>query len=358
MPRTPVNKAIIDSVNVFSFLVHPVKVIIQIPCANEARTLPLVLKDMPRRLYGVDQVEIQIIDDGCTDDTVQVALEAGVNHVVRVASKNRRWLGRAFRAGIDHALQKGADIVVNTDGDNQYPSSSIPELIKPILEGKADIVIGDRNPGKIAEFSPLKRFLQRLGSRVVCFFTGEPIPDAVSGFRAYSRKALLQIHITTDYTYTVDTLIQAHQKGLDVAWIPIDVNRKTRESRLITGLWAKVRKSGLTILKVSTVYRPMRTFAWLSLLFLIPGFLLIARFLFVYSFIPERASGHIQSVVIGAGLLVMGLQSLFLGIIGDLLGTNRKLIEDILTRVRKMESENSSTLEQGSSKEPPKAVNI
>jgi hypothetical protein len=236
----------------------------------------------------------------------------------------------------------GADILVNTDGDNQYPSSSIADLIQPILRGKADIVIGDRNPGHITEFSFIKRCLQRLGSRVACFFSGEPIPDAVSGFRAYSRKALLQIHVTTDYTYTVDTLIQAHQKGLDVAWIPIEVNRKTRESRLITGLWTKVRKSGITILKVSTVYRPMRTFAWLSLIFIIPGALLIGRFLYVYIFIPPRSAGHIQSVIIGAGLLIMGLQSLFLGIIGDLLGTNRKLIEDALTRVRRIEAEQAA----------------
>ena len=193
------------------------KVIVQIPCFNEAETLPLVFRDMPRSLPGVDELEFQIIDDGSTDQTVAVAKRLGVQHIVSIPAPNRRWLGRAFKAGIDHALNAGADIVVNTDGDNQYPSAKIGDLIAPLLEQRADIAIGDRNPGKIREFSRLKRLLQRAGSATMQLLTGVEVRDGVSGFRAYSRDALVKIHVLTNYTYTVDTLMQAHKKGLTVA---------------------------------------------------------------------------------------------------------------------------------------------
>lgn len=311
--------------------------VIQIPCFNEEQTLPLVFEKMPRSIPGIDVIEFQVIDDGSTDRTVEVAQQLGVGHIVHVSGKNRRWLGRAFKMGIDNALALGADIVVNTDGDNQYPSEKITDLVQPILAGRADIVIGDRDPANFSGFSRGKRFLQRLGSRTVAFLTGQPVKDAVSGFRAYSRHALLKIHVMTNYTYTVDTLMQAHQKGLEVAWLPIAPNRKTRESRLITSSMSKVRKSGLTILRLSTMHSPAKTFAVLALAFALPAFVLLGRFGYFYLFVPAESDGHVQSVVVGGVMLVIAVQLLFMGIIGDLLAVNRALIEDLLTRTRKLE---------------------
>ena len=313
------------------------KVIVQIPCFNEANTLPLVFEQMPKTIPGVDVLEFQIIDDGSTDNTVEVARQLGVHHVVTVSKTNRRWLGRAFRIGIDHALKQGADIVVNTDGDNQYPSEFIPQLIRPIVEQKVDIVIGDRDPGANREFSTVKRLLQRLGSSTVAFFTGADIPDAVSGFRAYSREALLRLHVITNYTYTVDTLIQATKKGLDIAWVPIPTNSKTRDSRLITSLATKVRKSGGTILRLATVYEPFKLFAILSLVFFTPAILLMFRFALL--FILGDGAGHIQSLVFAGAMLVIGSLMIVLGVLADLLAVNRSLIEDLLTRIRRLESE-------------------
>ena len=250
---------------------------------------------------------------------------------------NRRWLGRAFKAGVDHALSVGADIVVNTDGDNQYPSEKIPDLVRPILENKADIVIGNRHPENFHEFSPIKKKLQLLGNVTITLLTGEKIPDAVSGFRAYSRSALLKIHNYTDYTYTVDTLIQAYKKGLDISWIDICPNPKTRESRLITSLLNKVKKSGATIVRQVTLYEPFKTFLWLAAVCFVPGTLLLLRFLYYYLFVPGRGTGFVQSVVVGSVLIVVAVQMFLLGIIGDLLNANRRLSEDILSRVRELE---------------------
>ena len=325
------------------------KLVIQIPCFNEAETLPQVFRDMPRSIPGVDQIEFQIIDDGSTDATVEVARGLGVTRVVTASRKNRRWLGRAFKAGIDAALAAGADIVVNTDGDNQYPSADIPRLIEPILQGKADIVIGDRNPGKVQEFSAIKRFLQVLGSQTVAFLTGAEVRDAVSGFRAYSRESLLKIHVLINYTYTLDTLIQAYKKGLDVVWIPIHTNAKTRESRLITSICSKVRKSGATILRLVMLYEPFKTFLWLTAFFALPGLLLLLRFMYFYFFVAGGGSGHIQSVVVGGVLLGIAAQMFVLGIIADLLSANRYLSEELLSRLRRLEGRPS----EAASKDPP-----
>lgn len=316
------------------------KLIIQIPCYNEAQTLPTVLRSLPQHIPGISQIETQIIDDGCTDNTVEIAKRFGVKHIVSVQGQNRRWLGRAFKLGIQHALSQGADLVVNTDGDNQYPAAAIPDLVKPIVSGQAQIAIGNREPEKFREFSFLKRCLQKLGNLAVSFITGHPTPDAVSGFRAYSKEALLQIHVITNYTYTVDTLIQAYKKGIDVVWIPIVPNPKTRESRLIKNLFSKVRKSGSTILRMSTVYAPFKTFSLVALSFAVPGSILLLRYLYIYLFLPTRAAGHVQSVVIGGILIVISIQLFALGIIGDLLAVNRTLLEEALTRARRHELHN------------------
>lgn len=313
------------------------KLIIQIPCFNEEKTLPEVFKEMPVSIPGISTIEYQIIDDGSTDRTIEIAKELGVNHIVSAGRSNRRWLGRAFRLGVDNALRAGADILVNTDGDNQYPSHLIPELIKPIIEGRADIVIGDRNPGSVQEFSWIKQRLQVLGSWVIQCLTGSPVNDAVSGFRAYSRESLLKIHGLTNFTYTVDTLIQAHMKGLDIEWVPILTNPKTRDSRLIKSLINKVRRSGITILRLVTLYRPFTTFLWITSLFLLPGVALLGRFLYFYLFAPAEASGHIQSVVVGGVFLVIAVQLFVLGILAELLSANRTLIEDALTRLKRIE---------------------
>lgn len=313
------------------------KLIIQIPCLNEAETLPLVFEKMPKKIDGVDVIEFQIIDDGSTDDTIKVAKSLGVHHVVTSSpiGKNRRWLGRAFKKGVDNALRLGADIVVNTDGDNQYPSESIPDLIEPILQGRADIVIGDRQTHQIDDFSTFKKFLQKFGSRVTSFFAGSEVPDAVSGFRAYSRNALMEINIMTNYTYTVDTIMQANKKGLDFEWVKITTNRKTRESRLIKSLSSKVRKSGGAIIRMYVIYEPFRTFTLASSLIGLVGMLPIFRFLFYY--FQGDASGHIQSLILGSALVIISIQLFAIGVVAELLSVNRRLLEDGLGRMKKID---------------------
>ena len=313
------------------------KLIIQIPCFNEAQTLPLVFRDMPRAIEGIDSIEFLVIDDGSTDFTEAVAHQLGVHHFIRVSGTNRRWLGRAFKVGVDHALALGADIVVNTDGDNQYPSEKIVELVQPIVRGEADIVIGDRNPSAVQEFSRFKRVLQYAGNKLIERLVGDPVYDAVSGFRAYSRRALLQLNVITNFTYTVDTLIQAEKKGLDVAWLPITPNPKTRESRLITTSLDKARRSGLNVLRLFSIYEPFRSFAAAAALFLLPAFFLLGRFGYFYLFVHDRASGHIQSVVIGGACLVIGVTLLVFAVLAGLLGVNRILLEDILLRLKRLE---------------------
>ncbi|MBN2100753.1 glycosyltransferase family 2 protein [Candidatus Dojkabacteria bacterium] len=311
------------------------KLIIQVPCINEEETLPLVFKNMPKKIEGIDTIEYQIIDDGSTDNTVKVARELGVQHVVSFRGKNRRWLGRAFKLGVDNALRHGADILVNTDGDNQYPSEAIPDLVRPIVENRAEIVIGDRQTAKIDEFSPFKKVLQKFGSFVTQFLSGQKVPDAVSGFRAYSKEALQKINIITNYTYTVDTLMQANKKGIDIAWVKIKTNPKTRESRLIKNIWTKVKKSGSTILRMYAVYEPFKTFCVFSSGFFIAGLALLGRFLYYY--LAGNGTGHVQSVIVGAVSLVIGVQIFVLGILAELLAVNRRLIEDMLERLKRIE---------------------
>lgn len=252
------------------------KLIIQIPCFNEEETLPLVFEKMPKKIAGIDTIEYMVINDCSTDRTIQIAKELGVHHILNIKGENKRWLGRAFRLGIQKALSEGADIVVNTDGDNQYSSEDIPKLVAPIIENKADVVIGNRSPEKIREFSVIKRLLQKLGNLAVSSAVRHKVPDAVSGFRAFSKEALYQIHIVTNYTYTVDSLIQIYNKGISVSWIDIKTNPKLRESRLIKNLYSKVFRSGLTILRLTIAQQSFRVFFLLSLIFFIPGFLRIS----------------------------------------------------------------------------------
>ena len=313
------------------------KVVIQIPCFNEENTLADAVAKIPRKIAGVDEVELQIIDDGCTDGTAALAKKLGIDYIVKVPGRNRRWLGRAFKLGIEHALAVGADIVVNTDGDNQYPAERISDLIRPILDKEAQIVIGDRNPSHYKEFSPIKRALQGLGNLVFRALTTENVRDAVSGFRAYSKEALLQINIVTNYTYTVDTLMQAYKKGIDIAWIEINPNPKTRESRLITSIFSKVRKSGTTILRMFTIYTPFKCFLSFAALPALIGVVLLGRF--GYFFLIGNGDGHIQSVIVGAVSLVIALQILMLGIIADLISVNRALVEDSLKKIKLLDEE-------------------
>ena len=314
------------------------KLIIQIPCLNEEKTLPLVFEKLPRSIPGVDIVEYQIIDDGSSDKTVEVARQLGVHHIVKIKGKNRRWLGRAFKRGVENALKQDADILVNTDGDNQYPSDRIADLIQPIIDEEVDIVIGDRGTQGIEEFSGIKRFLQKLGSGTIQFLTKEPVADAVSGFRAYSRDAMLRLNVVTNYTYTVDTLIQANKKGIDIKWLPIQTNSKTRDSRLIKNSLNKVIRSGGTIVRLTTVYEPFKVFLALALLLLVPGGLLLLRYTFLFLFIDGASSGHLQSLVAGSAMMLMGLMLAILGMIGEMLAVNRTMIDECLSKIRKLEA--------------------
>jgi glycosyltransferase involved in cell wall biosynthesis len=308
------------------------KLIIQIPCFNEEETLPQVLKGIPDQIEGIDTIETMIINDGSTDNTVEVARKYGVHHIVN--NVGNRGLGNTFREGMLHAIKLGADILVNTDGDNQYPSIYISDLVKPILDGHAEIVIGDRQTNKIRHFSPLKRFLQWMGTQVTKALSGDnTIRDAVSGFRAYSRNALLELNITSNFSYILDTTVQASNKKLKTVTKPISVNPPTRPSRLFKSMWEHIWKSGTQILRIYALYKPLRVFFGIGLLFLVAGALPIIRFLYHYFFL-DKGSGMIQSLVIGGVLISISINLFSLGIIGDLMSKNRKLIEYILKEIK------------------------
>jgi glycosyltransferase involved in cell wall biosynthesis len=315
------------------------KLIIQIPCLNEAQTLPLVLHDIPRHIPGVE-LAVLIVDDGSTDGTTEVARQLGVEHIVR--HPFQRGLAAAFETGVDTALSLGADIIVNTDGDNQYPQASIPDLIAPIMRGEVDIVIGDRQTATIAHFSPVKRILQAFGSWVVRQVSGTTVPDATSGFRAYSREAALRLNLFTRYTYTLETIIQAGKKGLRVGHIPITTNQKTRESRLLKNNWDYIKRSVATIVRLYTVYEPLRTFGLLSLPFFFIGMGLLARFFALY-LVDETLSAnrYLQSVIVGAAALIIGFLIFLFGILADLIRANRQLLEETIYRIKRLENKKS-----------------
>jgi glycosyltransferase involved in cell wall biosynthesis len=309
------------------------KVFVQVPCLNEEQTLPLVLAGIPKTIPGVDQIEILIIDDGSTDRTLEVAREFGVTHFVHHV--RNMGLARSFRDGVDYALANGADIVVNTDGDNQYPQERIADLVQPILAGEADIVIGDRQTHKIAHFSWFKKLLQRIGSKVVNIAASTDLPDAASGFRAYSRGSLYRLNLITQFSYCMETIIQAGNKRMRIASVEIDTNPKTRESRLFSSTGQHVIKSAEAILRSYIMFRPFLLFAWLGVLLLIGGLVPFVRYAVLASI--GVGGNHLQSLIVGVVLFAGALISFALGVLADLLRTNRILLEESLERLKEMQ---------------------
>lgn len=308
------------------------KVFIQVPCLNEEKTLPLVFKDMPKTLPYVDEVEWLVVDDGSTDDTVKVAKKLGVKHFVH--HRRNMGLARSFRDGVDYALAHGADIVVNTDGDNQYPQNRIADLVKPIVDGEADIVIGDRQTSKIAHFSPFKKLMQRFGSWVVNKAAGTNLPDAASGFRAYSRSSLMKINIVTQFSYCMETIIQAGNKRLRIASVPITTNKKTRESRLFKNIWQHMARSGQAIVRSYVMFKPYVVFVTLGVILFVAAAIPFVRFLVF--FFQGQGDGHLQSLIFGSAMLVGSLLAFALAVISDLLRTNRILLEEQLEHLKEL----------------------
>jgi glycosyltransferase involved in cell wall biosynthesis len=310
-----------------------VKLVIQIPCLDEEEHLPATLADLPREIPGIETVEWLIIDDGSTDDTIGVARRHGVDHVVRLT--NNKGLAAAFQAGLDACLKLGADVIVNTDADNQYFGADIPKLVEPILRGDADMVIGDRETDKVAHFSPIKKRLQRMGSAVVRGASGTGVADTTSGFRAYNREAALQMQVVSKFTYTLETIIQAGKMLVAVDHVPIRINPKTRESRLFPSTFAYVRRNAISILRIWTLYEPLRAFLAAAAVAALLAAVIWARFL--YFLISGQGSGHVQSLILGSTLFIVAVQLAALGVVGDILAGSRVLQQRILERVRRVE---------------------
>ena len=312
------------------------KLIIQIPCYNEENSLPITLKALPKQIDGIDEIEILVIDDGSTDKTIEVAKANGVQHIVSMP--HNCGLAKAFVAGINGALAQGADIIVNTDADNQYCADDIEKLIRPILNKEADIVIGTRPVSNISHFSLLKKTLQKLGSWVMRRVSSTQVEDAPSGFRAFSRAAALQINIFDNYTYTLETIIQARAKGLQLVCVPVNVNPDLRESKLVKNMFDYIRRSVFTMLRMFIIYRPFRFFAILASLFFTVGFLIGLRFLYFYLF--SNGAGHIQSLILAAILIITSVQIGVIAILSELFCINRKLLEDIQRRIKLQDLQN------------------
>jgi len=309
------------------------KLVIQIPCLNEAECLPDTIASLPRRIDGIDTIELLVIDDGSTDGTAQVARRWGVQHVVR--HRRNRGLAAAFRSGIDAALAAGADIIVNTDADGQYEGADIAALVEPIVAGRADIVVGDRGVAENAHFSPFKRLLQRLGSAIVQRLAATEVPDAVSGFRALSRDAAQRINITTEFSYTTDMLIQAGNKRLEIASVPVRTHRVHRPSRLFKSVPRFIAHTAVTMARAYTTHNPLRAFVGAGLFITAVGMMPILRFLWFWGI--GQGDGHVQSLVLGGSLLVLGALVAIMGMLADLIGANRKLLETALVRMRALE---------------------
>ena len=309
------------------------RLVVQIPCLNEEETLPLVLESIPKEIPGIDEIIVLIIDDGSTDRTVEVARSYGVTHFVRHA--RNRGLGRSFHDGVQRALELGADIVVNTDGDNQYPQDRIADLVQPIIRGEADIVIADRQVHLVEHFSRGKVALQKFGSSIVNRAAGTDLPDAASGFRAYSRESIMLLNTITRFSYCMETIIQAGNKKLKIVSVPVLTNAKTRESRLFKSPWQHVLKSAGAIIRAYIMYKPYVIFSALAVLLGVLGLLPFIRFA-VLQIVDNNPGSHLQSLLVGAVLLIMSFMSMILGIISDLIRTNRTLIEDSLEHTKKM----------------------
>jgi len=309
------------------------KLIVQIPCYNEEGTLPITLKDIPRRFRGVKRVEILVVDDGSTDRTVETAKKHGADHLIRLT--NHKGLAEAFSAGLDAALRLGADLIVNTDADNQYCARDIQKLIDPILSGEADMVIGDRQVDTIAHFSFLKKRLQKLGSWTVRQLSGTEIPDATSGFRALSREAAMRLNVISKFTYTLETVIQAGKKNIALTHVPVRTNPQLRPSRLFLNIGLYLKRSTATIVRIYTLYEPFKIFLILG--GLVFGFGVLIGLRFLYYYLTHRGAGHVQSLILAAVLMIVGFQATMIGLLSDIIAANRRLIEEILYRIKKME---------------------
>lgn len=327
------------------------KLFVQVPCLNEEGTLLSVLETIPTQIDGIDEIEILIIDDGSTDRTVEVARAFGVEHFV--FHTRNMGLARSFRDGVDYAIRHGADIVVNTDGDNQYPQQSIAELVQPLLRGEADIAIGDRQTATIQHFSPFKKLMQRVGSQVVNKAAGTELPDAASGFRAYSRASLFRLNVVTQFSYCMETIIQAGNKRLRIASVPIVTNAKTRESRLFKNIGQHMMKSASAISRSYIMFKAHAVFVTLGVLFGILAVVPFVRFLIFW--FQGDTTGHIQSLIFGTGMLVGSLLSFALLVIADLQQTNRVLIEDTLERIKEIQYGSSTSAKPPTARETPVA---
>jgi len=311
------------------------KLIIQIPCLNEAQTLPATLADLPRSIPGIDAIEVLVIDDGSRDGTADVARACGVDHIVRM--RRNKGLAAAFTAGIDACLKAGADYIVNTDADNQYGGHEIPKLLEPLLRGDADICIGDRNIAELQTMSWRKRQLQRLGSWVVRQVSNTSVPDTTSGFRAYTRDAALRMHIVSEFSYTLESIIQAGKKRMAIAHVPVATNPRTRESRLFDSIFGYVKRSAATIVRIYAMYEPLKVFSYIGLAVFAVGFALALRFVYLYLTSFTGGGRYIQSLIFAAVLMIVGFQVLLIGLVADVISANRKLLEDVLYRVRTIE---------------------
>ena len=318
------------------------KLIIQIPCYNEEKTLPITFADLPRQIDGIDEIEYLIINDGSKDRTEEVAHELGVDHIVTF--KQNKGLAKGFMAGIDACLRLGADIIVNTDADNQYCGADIEKLVRPILNNEADIVIGERPIDATEHFSWKKKKFQHLGSWVVRKASNTNVPDAPSGFRAYSRDAAMRLNVINEYTYTLETIIQAGRNKVTMKSVPIRTNRDTRESRLFGTMWGYIKRSAATIIRSFLMYKPLKFFGTIGIIIFTLGFVLGLRFLIYY--INGTGTGHIQSLILASILILMGVQTFIVGLQADIIAANRKLLEDIQYRVRKIDYKSANTYNQ------------
>jgi glycosyltransferase involved in cell wall biosynthesis len=309
------------------------KLIIQIPCLNEEKTLPATISDLPRTVPGIDVIEVLVIDDGSTDGTLAAARSAGVHHVVRFAK--RKGLAAAFTAGMDASLKLGADYIVNTDGDNQYSGRDIPRLLEPLISGEADMVIGDRNIKDVEHMSMARKRLQQVGSWVVRQVSNTNVPDTTSGFRAYTRESALRLTIVSEFSYTLESIIQAGKKRMAIAHVPVTTNARTRDSRLFNSVWTYLKASAATIVRIYSMYEPLKVFGTIGLAVFAAGLAVSLRFL--YYFVTGTGYGHLQSLILSAVLMIVGFQVALIGLVADVISGNRKLIEDLLYRVRGIE---------------------